>query len=99
MRKRNLIVVFNNPNEIKIKNGQGLTNSKGILKQLIISSMMEDKPKTEYQCVQFIKDCYKVQISLGIRYGIRDRLWKIKGWEKFTKSRTWKLAKKILKRG
>lgn len=91
--------VFNNPNEIKIKNGQGLTNSKGILKQLIISSMMEDKPKTEYQCVQFIKDCYKVQISLGIKYGIRDRLWKIKGWEKFTKSRTWKLAKKILKRG
>ena len=61
--------------------------------------MMEDKPKTDYQCSQFIKDTYNVQISYELHYGLRDRLWKIKGWERFTKSGVWRLAKKILRRG
>ena len=91
--------IHENPNKEKIKNGEGLSNSIDIFKQLLISSMMEDKPKTDYQCSQFIKDSYKVQLSTENYNSLKNRLWKIKGWEKFTKSGIWKLGKKILRRG
>lgn len=91
-------------NQDKIENGQGLTNSVNICKELIIASLMEDGPKTEYQTRDFMKKVYNVKVeyigdtTYSRKQKIKERLWRNPLWRALTKTHIWKLMKKIVRR-
>ena len=96
--------VKENPKEDKINNGKSLKNNIDITKELIIASLMEDKPKTEYQCGEFWKNVYKIVVIFNsIQFSRKEKmkmfLWRNPLWRKFTQTKLWNVAKRLLRRG
>ena len=95
--------IYNNPNKDKMKMGQALNKSIGITKELIIASLFEDKDKTIYQSSEFFGKVYSKDVKtvkkLKTAKKLKEKLWNIKLWRKFTKSKVWKFFRRILRRG
>lgn len=95
--------VYKNPKKSKIEAGKALNKSIGIAKELVISSLFEDRDKMIYQSSEFFGKIYSkdVKITRMAKFGpkIRETLWRMPLWRKITKSHLWVKMRNILKRG